>query len=400
MSLDARSSPALPTATVLNLYGTGLGIARALGRHGIPVVGVSNSAHAPGASTRYATHLVGPDSESDPEGLRDFLLERVPEERERGVLYPTRDQDVLFLDAHRGALETRFAIPQPSGVALAGIMDKARLASLAAACGVETPRTERVSTPEDVERVGHGFPYPAVLKPLRAVDWRRPGVWDAVGRRKGMRVDTFDALRRGYERVAPHAPDAIVQEWIPGAGDQFFVLGAYIDRTGRVAGTFTAQKMLQYPPDFGLGCIVRAIQAPDVERIGCALLEALSFRGVAEVEFKRDVRTGRYRLIEINPRHWDQHMLGVTQGVNLPLLVYEDMTGHTVVRPAPRGGRGTWLDERGLAGSLRSELSRFRFGALGALVRTLFTHRIYTLWAADDPRPFLTAFTPGTRRGA
>ena len=56
-----------------------------------------------------------------------------------------------------------------------------------------------------------------------------------------------------------------------------------------------------------------------------ALLKALDFSGISEIEYKRDVRTGEYRLIEMNPRHWDQHRLGAVSGVNLTEAVYLDL---------------------------------------------------------------------------
>src|SRR5206468_8764757 len=37
------------------------------------------------------------------------------------------------------------------------------------------------------------------------------------------------------------------------------------------------------------------------------LCKALNYRGMAEIEYKRDINTGEYKLIEINTRHWDWH---------------------------------------------------------------------------------------------
>ena len=102
--------------------------------------------------------------------------------------------------------------------------------------------------------------------------------------------------------------------------------------------------MLQYPPEFGLGCIVRLEPNPDVERLGKRLLEALSFEGTAEVEFKRHIPSGEYRLIEVNPRHWDQHALGLTCGVNLAWIAYRDQVlGDRMEPVAPDGRRGSWV---------------------------------------------------------
>ena len=50
------------------------------------------------------------------------------------------------------------------------------------------------------------------------------------------------------------------------------------------------------------------------------------------MEYMKDARTGKFRLIEVNPRSWS--WIGITPacGVSLPNLAYEDLTG-SVVQP-------------------------------------------------------------------
>jgi len=57
------------------------------------------------------------------------------------------------------------------------------------------------------------------------------------------------------------------------------------------------------------------------------LLAAFGFRGVSQVEFKRDPRDGRYKLMEINARLWQWHGLAAACGVDVPRIAYADLTG-------------------------------------------------------------------------
>lgn len=379
-----------PAAVVLNMHGTGLGIARNLGRQGIRVIGVSTRADAPGAASRYCEHRVGPDSAEAPERLLEFLLDLGRREAQGAVLFPTRDADVVFVDRHRAALEEAFAIPQPAHEVLETILDKDRLATVAKAQGVDTPVTVRVSSSADLGRVPALMPFPVVVKPVYAHQWRLPAVWEAVGRRKGIRADTPEALGGAYARVAPHTPEVLVQEWITGEEDQFFVLGAYVDRTGRVRGSVTAQKRLQYPPQFGLGCLVRSVRNDEVRRIGTQLLEGLGFTGIAEVEFKRDARSGRYRLVEVNPRHWDQHTLAAACGVNLTHLAYRDLTGGLDGEPDEAADPGgTWVNGGGLIGLVKDDLRHGRVDLAKVATLVPAGRRVFNLWAWDDPAPFV-----------
>ena len=61
------------------------------------------------------------------------------------------------------------------------------------------------------------------------------------------------------------------------------------------------------------------------------LCERIGLTGVAKLDFKRDPQ-GKLRLLEINPRFNLWHHPGAVAGVNIPALVYADLTGSP--RPA------------------------------------------------------------------
>ena len=62
------------------------------------------------------------------------------------------------------------------------------------------------------------------------------------------------------------------------------------------------------------------------------LLRAFDFHGVSQVEFKRDPRDGRYKLMEVNPRLWLWHGLAASLGVDFARIAYLDLLGR---RSAP-----------------------------------------------------------------
>ena len=53
------------------------------------------------------------------------------------------------------------------------------------------------------------------------------------------------------------------------------------------------------------------------------------------MEFKRDGASGKWFLIEVNPRHWDQHEVGAHIGVNLSWIAYQHMIGRPTEDPLP-----------------------------------------------------------------
>src|ERR1019366_10701243 len=102
-----------PTAIVMNMFYTGLGIVRSLGEQGVPVIGLTARRGIYGNYTRYATVRVCPDSREEPEALLPFLLKLGVELGGRAVIFPTRDDDVLFLDRNRELLSRYFELVLP-----------------------------------------------------------------------------------------------------------------------------------------------------------------------------------------------------------------------------------------------------------------------------------------------
>jgi len=58
----------------------------------------------------------------------------------------------------------------------------------------------------------------------------------------------------------------------------------------------------------------------ELEAVGRKMLEAVHWDGVAMVEFKRDKRDQRYKLMEINGRWWGSLALAIAAGVDFPCL--------------------------------------------------------------------------------
>ena len=70
--------------------------------------------------------------------------------------------------------------------------------------------------------------------------------------------------------------------------------------------------------------------AADVQGQGRDIVERLGLSGVAKLDFKRD-QSGALHLLEINPRFTLWHHPAAIDGINIPALVYADLT---VPRPA------------------------------------------------------------------
>ena len=78
-------------------------------------------------------------------------------------------------------------------------------------------------------------------------------------------------------------------------------------------------KVLQRPRRLGIGlCFASAAVPDDLRARATRLLDSLGYFGVFELEFIRS--RGRYLLIDMNPRFYNQIQLDVTRGLDLPML--------------------------------------------------------------------------------
>ncbi len=329
---------------VLNTHHSGLAVARDLGPLGVRVIGVTAVDEFPGNQSRWLEYRKAPDSLTQPPELLAFLLRLCDELGRRPVLLPTRDHDINFIEGHRAALDERFRIPMLDPLSLDRILNKEVLAADASSAGIPTPRTVIIRKPGEMVNARE-LRFPCICKPVYASQWRKAGIWEAVGRQKALRLDTYGALERYYSAFCELDPLVTVQEWIEGNEEDLLIFGSYCDSDHRVLASFTARKRLQYPPLAGTGIVVEALPLPELIEPSVGLLRRVRFRGISEIEYKRDRRDGRIYLIEINPRHWDQHGLGTRVGVNLSEALYRDVTGQASVAMQQDPRSMLWIAE-------------------------------------------------------
>src|SRR5256885_1551227 len=121
-----------------------------------------------------------------------------------------------------------------------------------------------------------------------------------------------------------------------------YTLGSYLDRDGRALGLFSGRKLSQTRGYMGSARVGEAAWVEEVVEQGLALLRALGFHGISQVEVMRDPRDGRYKLLEVNPRLWQWHSLAAACGVDLPWIAYRDLTGDPLPPARMHGDGKRW----------------------------------------------------------
>lgn len=258
------------------------------------------------------------------DGLADRLLRFGAAQEEPPVLFFEEDSHLLFVSRYRERLGEAFRFILPEAALVEDLVDKTRFQPLAERLGLPIPASRRIRPCPGSAPVSIDLRFPVVIKPLR-----RRSPWDLIaGNSKAIELATEKAFRELWPRLASNEMDLLVQEMIPGPESCIESYHVYVDHQGEIAGEFTGRKIRTYPPSCGHSTALQTTDAEDVAALGRALVRKLDLHGVAKFDFKRDP-DGVLHLLEVNPRFNLWHVLGARAGVNIPAIVYADLTGQS-----------------------------------------------------------------------
>jgi predicted ATP-grasp superfamily ATP-dependent carboligase len=322
-----RVEHGLPAAVVDVGWVNGLAAIRSLGRAGIRVLAVDHRPSALGFRSRYAEPFLSPDPRDDETRFVAFV-------RALGevVVFPTHDEQLNLIARHLGDLEV--LAPFPAWDVLERVQSKRVQLEVAEAAGVDTPRTAYPSTIADARAAAEEIGFPVLVKPEHPIGFKQRF------RRQAFRCETAGEVEHAYERATEFSP--MVQELVPGGDDTLYTVGSYLTREGRPLGVFSGRKLRQTPRGIGTCRIGEAIWVQPAVDAALRLLREFAFFGLSQVEFKRDPRDGRFKLMEINARLWQWHGLAAACGVDLPRLAYADLVGESPAEATMNGHGKRW----------------------------------------------------------
>ena len=357
------------TAVVAEVgWANGLAAIRSLGRHGLRVLAVDHRTYALGFRSRYAEPRLAPDPIDDEAGYVAALKAIADETDGLLPVFPTHDEHLNAIARHAGAVGDRWRFPFPSWDVLESVQSKRHQLDTAESIGFPIPRTFHPRTAEEAQAAGAELGFPLIVKPAANVGFRR------THKVQLFRCENAAELARAYEEAAPYEP--MVQELVPGGAEAMYTLGSYLSPTGEALGLFSGRKVRQTRGFMGVARVGEAVWVDEVVEQGLALLRALRFHGISQVEMIRDPRDGRYKLIEVNPRLWQWHGLAAAVGVDLPWIAYRDLVGDPLP-PVLRHADGKRWAITVMA------------GASHAVQRRPYVDAVF---ARDDPKPAAVHF--------
>ena len=309
------------SAVVLGMFETGLAVGRSLSRSGVRVIGLDCTSKV-GFHSRHIDARICPHPSQEEEFI-DFLINIAEQEIFKPVLFITSDEFIMPVSRNRKRLESRYLLNLPSQEILECIADKYRQYTLALKAGIPVPRTFVANRMEELDGMKGQIPFPAFIKGAEVTLWRsKMGVAT-----KGFVVNSQEELTDRFRTIFEKGANGLIQEIIPGPDTNHYKSSCYVSKNGEFLLAFGLQKIRQQPVGFGFGCMVRSVEYPEMVDLGKEFFAKIGYRGVGSSEFKLDPRDGKLKLIELNPRYWQQNGLPDRCGMNFPLMNYLDLVG-------------------------------------------------------------------------
>jgi len=362
----------------------GLGIARSLGRRGIPVCIIDNQ-YSVSQFSKHASRVVRVKDLRDEKKTVENVLEVGRRyDLKDWVLFPTRDETVAAFSRYRDQLTDFFRVSTGNWDSVKWAWDKKNTYELAAQLAIPVPGTWNPRTKDELKELYSRLPL--AMKP--AV---KENFFYATGS-KAWRAETPAELDEIFERASKQIrpEEVLIQEIIPGDGRQQYSYCAFF-RDGQAHNTLVARRMRQHPREFGRAATyVETLDLPEVEELAERFLKAIDYYGLVEVEFKQDPRDGKFKLLDVNARTWGFHSIGEPAGVDFPYLLFADQLGEPCT-PSRAQSQVGWLR---LVTDVPTALSDI-FGGhlkLSSYIESLKRTRVESVFSGEDLLPSLAEF--------
>lgn len=374
-----------PAAVILGAnYYTPLGAIRTLGRRGVKVYALDY--HFPTAyalSSKYVfKKVLCPDVNKDEQGMARFLIELGKQFSEMPVLMAGHDNYALLISRYAEELAPYFRIPaNPPGL-LEEIINKKGLYRIAQKHGLQMPLTCFLENTSDLSEVAEQMRYPCMIKPALSHEFVR------IFRSKCLIASDRSSLTDALSRAQSAGLEVMVQEIIPGFDDCMYVFDAYINSEGRATHTLTAQKLRQFPINFGSSTLTHHCYDPELAALGLGYMRRIGYRGFGEIEFKRNPLDGKFYMIEINARLSSLNVLFDKCGMEFAYIHYQDLIGE----PLPDchlQEEKPWAFWHAYEDffSTRAYIKSGQLGWKEIIRPWLSHHKAHAIWAADDLMP-------------
>lgn len=357
-----------------------LGAMRSLGRLGVPVYALTRRRFTPAVRSRYLTgRFDWPEDGDEPaEELVALLLATARRIGRPVVPIATDDEAAMLLAEHADALSGPYLLPGVAPELPRRLNSKLGLFEACAALGIDQPRTLFPTRPDELVEAGRELGYPLIAKNITADGKRTSRFVEGT-----IVVASETALR---QRLSGHEDltGLLLQEYVPVERSEDWFAHVYADADGECLVNIACRKVRSWPPGRGWTGYAVTEDNPAVTGVAATLAKAVGWRGIANLDIRYDQRTGRYLLLDFNPRMGAQFRSAQTEaGIDMVRALHLYLTGRPVPVSPPDTRRAMVIETNDVKARIAYRWRRIPVPPVARRPDTT-----YAWWAADDPVPY------------
>lgn len=368
-----------------------LAVVRSISRAGGSVSACTNDVGV--SHSRYLRNCHRTHGEQSPEQLFGDLLLSDKSPYRGSVIFAAADDAVKFIAENHEELKKNFLLEKNDPKIQLAMLDKQRTLELAKETGIETPKFWSVQTMEDIERLINDVPFPVLIKPMDTYSFK-----ERFSMGSYVKVDNERELIVNAEKLIAQGIDFMLTEKIPGLDDLGCSCYTYLLEDGNAVFTLSKKCIRRSPMNNGGGTFQITKKQLDVEEAGMRFFRGIGYLGFGNLEFKRDTRDGKIKVIECNARFTAVQEQLTQSGVDVPVISYCHITGQQIPKvPECRESVGIW--------SPRSDLEAFRevrsatgVSFLDWLYSLRASRMVFPYFALDDLGPSMKLFMLRAKR--
>ncbi len=254
------------------------------------------------------------------------------------VLIPATDDSALWMSSLPSSLTDRFRVSSSSRDTLERLQDKAAFAELTGELKVPAPYSRSIASEADLEQIPFDEFDALFLKPVDSQEFFRKY------NEKAFWVEGKSDAIETWLKVHSDGLGLIAQEYVSGSAADHYFIDGFRDGAGQICAKTARRRLRIYPIDFGNSSYCESIPFSVVEEAWDGLqriLDHVSYRGIFSAEFKRDKKSGVFKILEINTRPWVYVEFAGVCGMNMCDLYMQDaVDGRAQVIEGYKAGLG------------------------------------------------------------
>ena len=368
-----------PHAIILGLYGeNAAGVVRSLGIGNIPIAGFHINKKYPHAYP--SKYIDTKELVQDKESLLEKLVEFGKKQDEKGVVFCTGDDYVLFAQENAQELQPYFILPLSEYGDIREIIKKTNILDVGKKAGFNVPSSANLSS-EDV----FNLEFPVILKPLYSVGFSKSDM---------KIIKTKEELKRIRKETLTKYKDLEVETFIPGPAQNQIEIHTYLTKNGKAVIGGMLEYYTQYTEEnleTYVSSIDRSIWLEELVEPAENITKILKFTGALDINLKINEDNKKAYFYEVNLRTSANLMLDTAFGINLPAVIYLDQTGNNyspLTEKKHKKGK-YWIGDRVIDLSLKQGLV-----SLEDLQKYL-ENGIHSIFDPEDLQPFYFSFVTG-----